>query len=176
MEEEKDKLYVKTYADYYEIRCWALVYFPELLYYFLNHDLTFYEHEKTRKDYVREMRTEIEKNYKRLGKFKSTEEAVTNLIKYYKRIHHYDCPKEQAEKETITSIERYQRLQYDGDKGLDSIVAFPVLIMTPDLMRKLKWICPIKCVREYLKEHKQLNPRWEKFYKLFWKGKNHHET
>lgn len=39
--------------------------------------------------------------------------------------------------------------------------------------RKLKWICPVPCVREYLHKQCGVNPKWEWLYKIFWRGKKH---
>lgn len=39
--------------------------------------------------------------------------------------------------------------------------------------RKLKWICPVPCVRVYLHKQCGVNPKWEWLYKIFWRGKKH---
>ena len=39
--------------------------------------------------------------------------------------------------------------------------------------RKLKWICPVPCVREYLHKQCGVNPKWEWLYRIFWKGKKY---
>ena len=94
-----DKLYVRTYEEYDNLRRWALIYYPLLLYYF--YDL----------------------NYPR-GKFlKEIDIPVTN---------------------TPFSVDR-----------------------------KLKWICPVPCVREYLHKQCGVNHKWEWLYKIFWRGKKY---
>ena len=37
--------------------------------------------------------------------------------------------------------------------------------------KKLKWICPLPFVREYLHEQCGVNPKREWLYRIFWKGK-----
>lgn len=94
-----DKLYVRTYEEYDDLRRWALVYYPKLLIYF------------------------------------------------------YD-------------------LNYPRGKFLNEIVV-PVMNTPFKVDRKLKWICPIPCVREYLHKQCGVNPKWEKLYKIFWRGKKY---
>ena len=38
-----------------------------------------------------------------------------------------------------------------------------------DIDKKLLWICPVKCIRKYLKDKHGWKTRW--YHKLFWKGK-----
>lgn len=92
-----DKLYVRTYDEYDDVRRWALVYYPKLLIYFYNIDL-------------------------RQDDFKHGQPIMNTPIK---------------------------------------------------VDRKLKWICPVPCVREYLHEQCGVNPKWEWLYKIFWRGKKY---
>ena len=97
-----DKLYVKDFTEYEDLRLWALVYYPKLLLYFYDPTVTKYE--------------------------------------------------------------------ADG-----RIIRFPTpIINTPfSIDKKLKWICPVPCVREYLHKQCGVNPKWEWFYRLFWRGKKY---
>ena len=94
-----DKLYVRTYEEYDDLRRWALVYYPKLFIYF------------------------------------------------------YD-------------------LNYPRGKFLNGI-GVPVTNTPFSVDRKLKWICPLPCVREYLHKQCGVNPKREWFYKIFWRGKKY---
>jgi hypothetical protein len=92
-----DKLYVRTYAEYDDLRRWALVYYPKLLIYFYSIDL---------------------------------------------------------------------RLQ-------DFMHAQPIMNTPVKVDSKLKWICPVPCVREYLHKQCGVNQKWEWLYKILWRGKKY---
>ena len=92
-----DKLYVRTYDEYDDVRRWALVYYPKLLIYFYSIDLR-------REDFKH---------------------------------------------------------------------AQPIMKTPLSVDRKLKWICPVPCVREYLHKQCGVNPKWEWLYKIFWRGKKY---
>ena len=92
-----DKLYVRTYEEYDEVRRWALVYYPKLLIYFYSIDF-------------------------RLEDFKHAQPITNTPFK---------------------------------------------------VDMKLKWICPVPCVREYLHEQCGVNHKWEWLYKIFWRGKKY---
>ena len=92
-----DKLYVRTYKEYDNVRRWALAYYPKLLIYFYSIDL-------------------------RLEDFK---------------------------------------------------LAQPIKMDRLRILHKLKWICPVPCVREYLHEQCGVNPKWEWLYRKFWRGKKY---
>lgn len=94
-----DKLYVRTYEEYDDLRRWALAYYPKLLIYF------------------------------------------------------YD-------------------INYPRGKFLNEI-SVPVMNTPLKVDRKLKWICPVPCVREYLHKQCGVNPKWEWLYRIFWRGKKY---
>lgn len=94
-----DKLYVRTYEEYDEVRRWALVYYPKLLIYFYNIN--------------------------------------------------------------------YPEWLFSSKKDI------PITNTTFNVDRKLKWICPVPCVREYLHKQCGVNPKWEWLYKIFWRGKKY---
>lgn len=50
---------------------------------------------------------------------------------------------------------------------------FPIMNTPLSIDRKLKWLCPVHCVREYLHKKCGANPKWEWLYKIFWRGKKH---
>lgn len=49
---------------------------------------------------------------------------------------------------------------------------YPVMNTPFKVDKKLKWICPLHFIREYLHEQCGVNPKLEWFYKLFWKDKS----
>ena len=92
-----DKLYVRTYEEYDDVKRWAIIYYPKLLIYFYHIDL-------------------------RMDDFRHAQPITNTPLK---------------------------------------------------VDRKLKWICPVPCVREYLHNQCGVNPKWEWLYKIFWKGKKY---
>ena len=68
------------------------------------------------------------------------------------------------------------RFQDMLDGTLEDSYTFPVMNTPLSVDRKLKWICPVPCVREYLHKQCGVNPKWEWLYKIFWRGKKHFLT
>lgn len=58
-------------------------------------------------------------------------------------------------------------------KELEETYMFPIMNTPLSVDRKLKWICPVPCVREYLHKQCGVNQKWEWFYRLFWRGKKY---
>ena len=137
-----DKMYVHSYYDFNMFRKWALVYYPELIFYMYDFDLSYEEFIRNKVQWLSNTKAIIKKDYARLGKFEHPEDAVINVIEHYKKTANYDCPK-----------------------------AFPVINTPYKVDKKLLWICPVPCVREYLEKHCGYKTRW--YHKLFWKGKKH---
>lgn len=50
---------------------------------------------------------------------------------------------------------------------------FPIMNTPCKIDRKLKWICQVPCVREYLHKQCGVNPKWEWLYRIFWRGKKY---
>lgn len=61
----------------------------------------------------------------------------------------------------------YPECLFSGKKDI------PIMNTPLKVDRKLKWICPVPCVREYLHKQCGVNPKWEWLYKIFWRGKKH---
>lgn len=89
-----DKLYVHTFQEYEKVKLWALVYYPKLLLYFYNISLTYKQYHENRREWCVNAKRGIAKSHERLGKYTTQEEAIHNLIKYYKEVSDYDCPYE----------------------------------------------------------------------------------
>ena len=162
-----DKLYVHSYYDYDMLRKWAIAYYPELLFYFYDFDLTYKECETNKKEWLEDEKEIIERNYAKLGDFECLDDAIENLQKHYKETANYDCPKEQATEEVEYIWDRYNK-DYDE---LEEHYTFPVMNTPFKVDKKLLWICPVPCVRKYLEENCGYKTKW--YHKLFWKGKKH---
>ena len=165
-----DKMYVHSYYDFNMFRKWALVYYPEIIFYMYDFDLTYEEFRKNKAQWLSNTKAIIKRDYARLGKFEHPEDAVINLIEYYKKTADYDCPKEQATEEVEYCLEQYNKM-INGT--LEDDYSFPVMNTPFDVDKYLKWHCPVPCVREYLHNQCGVNPKWEWFYKLWWHGKKH---
>lgn len=164
-----DKLYVHSYYEYEDLKKWSLAYYPELLFYFYDINTTYKDWEAGCKAYVKEHLNIAKRDYEKLGDFKDLSEAIRNLKKYYKDTAVYDCPDDQAFYEVNSAIVDYNRNSDDWE----GLYSRPVMNTPLDVDRKLKWICPVPCVRKYLHEQCGVNPKWEWLYKIFWKGKKH---
>ena len=124
-----------------ELRRWAMVYYPKLLLW-LDIDYT----EKTFED----SKARIATSYK---DFVNTR---------WKNI---------ASDGTVNSAVAYLISQgYSEEDAIDDIKIS--IINTPSKIdRKLKWICPVECVREYLKNQCGMKEHW--YYKLFCRGRKY---
>jgi hypothetical protein len=106
-----DKLYVHTFQEYKELKLWALIYYPKLLLYFYNISLTYNECDENRREWVINTKEVHERDFKKLGDFKTIEEAITNLQEYYKKSANYKCPFSQADDEVEYIMTRLKHLQ-----------------------------------------------------------------
>lgn len=165
-----DKMYVHSYFEYDDIRKWAIAYYPELLFYMTNFAMNFEDYVSKRNHWVEYYKIRIKKDYKRLGAFKTKTEAVHNLVKHYKESANYDCPLEQAKDEVDYCIKQYEKLQA-GDFALEDDYSLCVMNTPFEVDKKLLWICPVPCVREYLEKQCGYKTKW--YHKLFWRGKKH---
>lgn len=165
-----DKMYVHSYYEYDDVRRWAMVYYPELLFYFYDIALSYNDYEKNRDKWVEKYKEDIERNYARLGKFETKSQAVSNLQYHYRKSAGYKCPLRQAKEEVDYCLKQYEKLQI-GNYALEEDYTFPIMNTPFEVDLYLKWHCPVPCVRKYLEEHCGYKTRW--YYKLFWRGKKH---
>ena len=104
----------------------------------------------------------------KIGNTDNIDDAIQNLTKHYKESANYDCPYEQAKSEVDAIFTRKTLL----DLGmLEEEYSFPVMNTSLNVDKKLLWICPIPCVRNYLKDQCGYKTRW--YHRLFWKGKKY---
>jgi len=162
-----DKLYLHSYYEYKLLKTWAVAYYPELLFYFYDADLTYKEYTENRTAFATDSIGTAKREYMRKIYGLSKEEAIANIIKLYKEQAHYDCPIKQAQEEYEYIMDDYKKSRDDWE----DLYEFPVMNTPLSVDRKLKWICPVPCVRKYLQEQCGVNTRW--YHKLFFKGKKH---
>lgn len=164
-----DKMYCHSYYEYDDLRKWAIVYCPQLLFYFYTITLDYTLWKKNVNSWLDTTKRHIMQELSmRLGGANNNDEAIQNLIKYYKESANYDCPYEQAKSEVDDIFERKALLDADM---LEEEYTFPVMNTPLSVDRKLLWICPIPCVRKYLKEQCGYKTKW--YHKLFWRGKKY---
>ena len=164
-----DKMYVHSYYEYDDLRKWAIVYYPQLLFYFYTITLDYTLWQKNVDSWLHATKRHITWDLViRLGSVNNTDDAIQNLIKYYKESVNYDCSYEQAKSEVDDIFARKMLL----DAGmLEEEYSLPVMNTPLSVDRKLLWICPISCVRKYLEEQCGYKTRW--YHKLFWRGKKY---
>lgn len=162
-----DKMYVHSYYEFEMLRKWALAYYPELIFYFYDFDLTYEEWVKNRESWVGTNIEIARRDYEKITPFSSMAEAEYNLKKHYKESADYDCPTSQVIEETRDIIERYYRMADEWEEEY----AIPVTNTPPSVDRKLLWICPIPFVRDYLEKNCGYKTKW--YHKIFWRGKKH---
>ena len=164
-----DKMYCHSYYEYDDLRKWAIVYYPQLLFYFYTITLDYTLWKKNVDSWLDTTKSHIMQGLSmRLGSANNTDDAIQNLIKYYKESVNYDCPYEQAKSEVDDIFARKALL----DAGiLEEEYTFPVMNTSLSVDRKLLWVCPISCVRKYLEEQCGYKTKW--YHKLFWRGKKY---
>lgn len=162
-----DKLYVHSYYEYDDLRRWAIVYCPELLFYFYNIVLTYKQWKENCKAYIKNSIQTSKKEYQKLGNFSTEAEAVRNLIRHYAEKAHYECPKTQAYSEVKSILERCNY----NDCDWEDLYTFPIMNTPLSIDKKLLWICPVPCIRDYLETQCGYKTKW--YHKLFWKGRKY---
>ncbi len=161
-----DKLYVNSYSEYDDLRRWATVYFPELLFYFYDLTITQTQWETCCEDWVSKQIMASQINFKKLNTYPGYS-ATENIINHYKVTSNYDCSLEQAKDEVKYIITAYNRTAADWEE----LYSVPVLNLPINIDKKLRWICPIPFVQKYLTTQCGYKIKW--YHKLFWKGKKH---
>jgi len=165
-----DKMYIHSYLEFDALRRWSLLYYPKLiLLYSPSCDLTYGDYKEKRDSWVIKADTTRRIDLKRFDGHSCYPEQ--NLIDYYKRTADYDCTWKQAEEEWKYCDAQMKKTLED----LEDDYTFLALATPMAVDRKLKWICPCPCVRRYLHKQCGVNPKYEWFYKLFWKGKKYFE-
>lgn len=162
-----DKIYVKNFYQYDDLLKWSLIYYPKLLLYFYNIHMTYEEFEKSRRNYVKNFKESTKKELEKIGGRVKLQKAVKNLKKHYKETANYEASNEQCyyEAKDILRRARMSRSQ------IENSFSMPITNTPFEIDTYLKWHCPLSFVRKYLHNNCGVNPKWDKFYKLWWKGK-----
>lgn len=159
-----DKLYLKDYYDLEDLRLWAMIYYPKLLLYFYSDALTidaerFYKYKKkcakaAKKAYLADW-----------VKF-SPDNTINGAVAYLMaEPYNYSEKDATEEAQAIYNNSRLSVEKLELDESL------PIMNTPFKVDKKLKWICPLPCIREYLQRQCGVKEHW--YYKLFWKGKKH---
>ena len=162
-----DKLYLKTYYEYDQLKTWAIMYYPKLLLFFYNRDLHYNDFVRECEEWIENVKTTIKQQYAKYADL-TMEMAIEKLREEYRRTG-YKCSYSQAEEEITYLYNEYHKT----DEQLEDDYSFPVMSTPLSVDRRLKWICPLPFVRKYLHEQCGVNPKWEWFYKIFWRGKKY---
>lgn len=164
-----DKMYVNSFDEYNELRIWALIYYPKLLYYFYDDFIIREDWEQRMDTFALKSMVRAKNEYEtKIGNnAENIHDAIANLREYYKNTSGYDCPLSQAEDETYEILNNRCMCVDDWKEKYSE----PIMRTPFSVDMKLKWICPVRCVREYLHHQCGVNPRWEWLYSIFWKGK-----
>lgn len=162
-----DKMCLKNYYEYDQLKTWAMIYYPELLLFFYDRNLQWDEFVKNRKVWVESHKSTIEQQYKKYANLRMGL-AIEMLRDEYRQTG-YKCPYDQAEDEIMYLCNEYHKT----DEQLEDDYSFPVMNTPLSVDRKLKWTCPLPFVRKYLHEQCGVNPKWEWLYRIFWKCKKY---
>ena len=161
-----DKMYAHSYYEYDDLRRWAIAYYPELLFYFYDITITYQQWVDNCKNWVKQQISITIRDYERLGKFKDEDDAIINKKNWYKE-QGIDVPLYSIIESVHYIIENYKKTAEDWE----DLYSCPIMNTPFEVDKKLLWICPVPCVREYLEKQCGYKTRW--YHKLFWKGKKH---
>lgn len=154
-----DKLWIKDFYNLDDLRRWAIVYYPKL-FIWLNTTLTKGELEEFKVKHASDYKRIIEKQWKEA----SSDGTVNSAVAYFKSKGYSD------EDATWNANELYKEYRTSINEIYNK-VDYPVMNAPLKVDKKLKWICPVPCVREYLQKQCGVKERW--YYKLFWRGKKY---
>ena len=160
-----DKLRCKSYYEYQEFLKWCIAYLPQAIPYFRDITLTHDKWEKNVKEFIKEFKRNSKKDYERLGKFSSRQEAIENLRDHYKTTADYDAPDDQLIEEVSDCLVNISMSDNEiCDRYSYTVACFPFKID-----KKLKWRCPISFVRKYLWDQCGVKRSREWLYSKFFK-------
>ena len=159
-----DKLYVKHYGDLHDLRNWALIYYPELFIWWYSDALTMSSANFTK--YVNNAANLMMKRFHNSWEEISPDDTLNGAIATLMKAPYYMSTEEAGTFATEVYNNKIKPIT-----SLRNEVTFPVMNTSLTIDRKLKWICPVPCVREYLQKQCGVKEHW--YYKLFWKGKQY---
>lgn len=158
-----DKLYLKDYQDLVELRKWAYVYYPKLLLYFYSEAIfmDYSTFNKIKKEKAKQQRNSLKKQWEYYSLDGTIESAIA-------------CLKDKYNLSEEDAVDQANQMYNDYKKPLSLLEqnASIVIMNTPfKVDKKLKWICPVYCIRKYLENQCGVKTKW--YHKLFWRGKKH---
>ena len=158
-----DKLYVKDYYDLYDLRLWAMMYYPKLLYHFYSsaYDATAESFEKSQKKQAKTLKAWAINYWKQM----SADGGINAAIAWLK------VNRNMTEDEAREHAEEVKKYVMTPIEVLAEDTTVPVMNTPFKVDKKLKWICPLRCVRKYLQDNCGVKEHW--YYKLFWRGRKH---
>ena len=157
-----DKMYLSNYDTLAELKRWISAYYPKLYSYM--YDWAFNVTKKEFEEQQLDRAKKALKSYKNDWDRVSSDGTLNCAVAYIMR-ERTGWDEEDATEEA-KCIKR--RAQMSLAKVKEEI-AFPVLNTPLSVDRKLKWICPLPCVRIYLQTQCGVKEHW--WYKLFWRGR-----
>ena len=154
-----DKLWITDYYELEELRRWAMVYYPKLLLW-LDIDYT----EKTFEDSKARIATSYKDLVNTRWKSIASDGTVNSAVAYL-------ISQGYSEEDAIEEANNLHR-DYKADmRTIYDDIKISIMNTPSKIDRKLKWICPIECVREYLKNQCGMKEHW--YYKLFCRGRKY---
>lgn len=159
-----DKLYVKYYEDLRDLRNWALIYYPKLFIWWYSDVFTMSESEFIK--YVNNAADSRMKRFHDDWERISPDNTLNGAIATFMKAPYYMSASDAEE----NAIEVYNN-KLKSITSLRDEITIPIMNTPFKIDKKLKWICPVPCVREYLKNNCGVKEHW--YYKIFWKGKKH---
>jgi len=163
-----DKLYVKSYFEYDDLRKWAIVYYPQLLWHFYDITLDYNKWKTNINSWVENQKMILSRELAKIDNEEDLRIASFKLIRHYQNSADYDCPYEQAEYEVKSIFKRKKLIETDQ---IENEYETPVMNTPIKVDKKLLWTCPLPCVRRYLEEQCGYKTRW--YHKIFWRGKRY---
>jgi len=155
-----DKLWIKDYSELDDLRRWAVIYYPKL-FIWLNTEYSSATFDQVKQEKAVCFKQSIEKTWKRV----SSDGTINSAIAFY--MVNGCLTEDEASKEAYSLYSQHLTT-------IDSIYEdtdISVMNTPTRIDRKLKWICPVPCIRLYLQSQCGVKEHW--YYKLFWRGKKY---
>ena len=156
-----DKMYLSNFDTLVELKRWISAYYPKLYSYMYDwaFNVTKKEFEKKKLEKAKKTQKAYKDDWKRISSDGTINCAVAYIMKEWGW-----GEKEATEDARLTK--KHSQMSVDEIK---EDTRLPVLNIPISVDRKLKWICPLPCVRIYLQTHCGVKEHW--WYKLFWRGR-----
>ena len=167
-----NKLSTHNWTEYKQFWQWCVSYAPKLLMTFYNPLLSEQEFTENRERFIDEQ-LERYQGYeiRRIGGRKVTlKEATENLLNWYDskfKFPMYSYPEAEQEAESILTYMKY------SEDDWRQYYKITICKLPSKYIFLLLWTCPLVFIREYLYKQCGFNPKWEKLYQFFFRGKHY---